>query len=60
MIDFLFENDYNTLPKSLQSASFKREKLQLLATAVGRIAPDFYWKENGKDFQLSALNEANY
>ena len=60
MIDFLFENYYNTLPKSLQSTSFKREKLRLLATAVGRIAPDFSWKENGKDFQLSTLNEANY
>ena len=61
MIDFLFENYYDVLPKSLQNASFKSEKLTLLATAVGRIAPDFTWKADGTDFQLSTLKEAkNY
>jgi thiol-disulfide isomerase/thioredoxin len=61
MIDFLFENYYDALPASLQNAEFKSEKIKLLATAIGRIAPDFSWKENGKDFQLSTLNDAkNY
>jgi thiol-disulfide isomerase/thioredoxin len=61
MVHFLFKNYYDTLPKSLQNASFKSEKLKLLATAVGRIAPDFSWEENGKEFQLSTLNNAkNY
>ena len=61
MIDFLFENYYNTLPKSMQNDKFKTEKLKLLATAIGSIAPDFSWIENGKEFQLSALDEAkNY
>jgi len=61
MIDFLFENYYDALPASLQNAKFKSEKIKLLATAIGRIAPDFSWKEHGKDFQLSTLNDAkNY
>jgi thiol-disulfide isomerase/thioredoxin len=61
MIDFLFENYYDKLPKSLQNEKFKSEKLSLLASEVGRIAPDFSWKENGKNLKLSTLNEAkNY
>jgi thiol-disulfide isomerase/thioredoxin len=61
MIDFLFENYYDALPTSLQNVKFKSEKVKLLATAIGRIAPDFSWKEYGKDFQLSTLNDAkNY
>jgi thiol-disulfide isomerase/thioredoxin len=61
MIDFLFENYYDALPKSLQNDIFKTEKIKLLATAIGSIAPNFSWKEHGKDFQLSTLNEAkNY
>ena len=61
MIDFLFKNYYDALPKSLQNATFKTEKVKLLATAIGSIAPNFSWEEHGKDFQLSTLNEAkNY
>ena len=55
IIDFLFENYYNKLPKPLQNATYKNEKLKLLATEVGRIAPNFSWKEKGKTFQLSTL-----
>jgi thiol-disulfide isomerase/thioredoxin len=61
MIDFLFKNYYDALPKSLQNVTFKTEKIKLLATAIGSIAPNFSWKEHGKDYQLSTLNEAkNY
>ena len=61
IIDFLFENYYNQLPKLLISDAFKKEKLTLLGTEVGRKAPDFSWKENGKNLKLSNLNEAkNY
>lgn len=61
IIDYLFENQYNNLPKSFQNEVYKKEKLALLATAIGRIAPDFSWKENGKNFKLSTLKEAkNY
>ncbi|MDX6745419.1 TlpA disulfide reductase family protein [Polaribacter sp. PL03] len=61
LIDFLFKNYYDKLPKSLQSNSFKSEKLTLLAAEVGRIAPDFSWKENDKTLKLSTLKDAkNY
>jgi thiol-disulfide isomerase/thioredoxin len=61
IIDFLFENYYNQLPRSLISNAFKNEKLTLLGTEVGRKAPDFSWKEKGENLQLSTLNEAkNY
>ncbi|MGB1283016.1 MAG: TlpA family protein disulfide reductase [Polaribacter sp.] len=61
IIDYLFENHYNKLPQSLQDNKFKQEKLALLIAEVGRIAPDFSWKENGKTRTLSQLNNAeNY
>jgi thiol-disulfide isomerase/thioredoxin len=61
IIDFLFESYYDQLPKSLINETFKNEKLALLETEIGRKAPNFSWKENGKDLQLSTLNEAkNY
>ena len=61
MIDFLFENHYEKLPESLQNKDFLKEKKALFATEIGRIAPDFSWKENGKNLNLSTLNEAeNY
>ena len=61
LIDYLFENHYNKLPENLQDKKFKDEKLTLLAAEVGRIAPDFSWKENGKALKLSTLNDAeNY
>ena len=61
IIDYLFENHYNKLPESLQNKKFKDKKLALLAAEVGRIAPDFSWKEDGKTFRLSQLKNAeNY
>lgn len=59
MIDYLFENYYDTLPESLQNKQFKTEKLAELATEVGRIAPDFSWTENGKKLKLSTLQDAD-
>ena len=61
LIDYLFENYYNKLPLNIQDKKFKEEKLSLLAAEVGRIAPNFSWKENGKSLSLSTLNDAeNY
>lgn len=59
IIDYLFENQYNKLPENLQDATFKKEKLALFATEIGRIAPDFSWTEKGKKMQLSTLNDAS-
>lgn len=58
LIDYLFENHYKKLPEGLQNKNFISEKMALFAAEVGRIAPDFSWKENGKNFKLSKLNEA--
>jgi thiol-disulfide isomerase/thioredoxin len=61
MVDFLLENYYDTLPKAIKSDAYKSEKITLLATEIGRKAPDFSWEENGKEQQLSTLNDAkNY
>ena len=61
MVDFLFTNYYDALPTSLQSPTFKNDKIKLLATEVGRIAPNFSWKEKGKKLQLATLSGAkNY
>jgi len=58
IIDYLFENKYNKLPEALQNEKFKAEKIALFATEIGRIAPDFLWKETGKNLKLSTLNDA--
>jgi thiol-disulfide isomerase/thioredoxin len=58
LIDYLFENHYNKLPKTLQDKKFKSEKTALFISEVGRIAPNFSWKENGRTLQLSTLNDA--
>jgi thiol-disulfide isomerase/thioredoxin len=60
-IDYLFKNHYNKLPESLQDKKFITEKEALFAAEVGRIAPDFSWKEGKKTLKLSTLNSAeNY
>ena len=46
MIDFLFKNYYDKLPTSLKSEKIKDEKIVLFTTGIGRIAPNFFWKEN--------------
>ncbi len=58
IIDYLFEKHYYKLPISLQSKEFISEKIALFVTEIGRTAPDFSWKENGKTLKLSTLNDA--
>lgn len=61
LIDYLFENHYNKLPIEVQNQKFKEDKITLFAAEIGRIAPDFSWKENGKELTLSRLNNTqNY
>lgn len=57
IVDWLFDNHYNELPSNLQDANFKKNKLEALQVSVGRTAPDFSWKEDGKDLKLSTLND---
>ncbi len=61
LIDYLFDNYYSKLPTNLQDKGFIDGKEALFAAEIGRIAPDFSWKEGGKQLTLSKLNEAeNY
>lgn len=60
IIDYLFEEHYNTLSKSLQNEQFKAEKKALFAAEVGRTAPDFSWDENGANLKLSTLKDAEH
>ncbi len=61
IFDYLFNNYYNKLPESLQNNAFREEKKAAFVAEIGRIAPDFTWKENNKKFSLSGLDEAeNY
>lgn len=55
--DWLFEAYYDKLPDDMQSAEFRKDKIDLLRASVGRVAPDFGWKEDGKDVRLSTLKD---
>jgi thiol-disulfide isomerase/thioredoxin len=60
-IDYLLENQYKRLPKSIQDQEFVAQKKKLFTAEVGRTAPDFSWIEKGKKLQLSTLDNAeNY
>lgn len=60
MIDYLFEEHYNALPKNLQNQKFKSEKMAKFAAEVGRTAPNFSWTENGVIYDLASLNDAEH
>ncbi|KGL62516.1 TlpA family protein disulfide reductase [Polaribacter sp. Hel1_85] len=60
LIDFLLKK-YNELPDGFINEAFINDKLALFAAEIGRIAPDFSWKEGTKNFKLSELKDAeNY
>lgn len=61
IVDWVFADYYSTLPANLVDTKFKQEKIALLRATVGRTAPDFGWKEDGKDTKLSTLTDGeNY
>lgn len=53
--DYIFDKHYGKLPTNLQDNNFKTSKLNLLKASIGRIAPDFSWKEGSKNFSLSTI-----
>ena len=58
--DYLFAEYYDKLPLGMQNSTYKSGILQELKTAVGRIAPNFEWKE-GEDNKVQTLeNLAGY
>lgn len=61
IVDWLFANYFDKLPVSDENKEFKKSKLESLRVSVGRKAPDFSWKEGGKQYKLSTLNDGeNY
>lgn len=60
IIDFILDEYYKKLPETLQDEKFTSEVLGKLAAEIGRISPDFSWKENNKSYQLSTLKGAEY
>lgn len=61
MVDTIFAEHYSKLPADFQDQNFKTKTLGKLQAAIGRTAPDFSWKENGKTKKLSTLKDGkNY
>ena len=61
IVDWLISDYYNKLPANLLDVKFKEEKIADLRASVGRTAPDFAWKEEGKALKLSTLADGeNY
>ena len=56
-VDYLFNNHFNKLPQEDQNKVFKKKILEKMSVNIGRVAPDFSWTENDKEFQLSSLND---
>ena len=60
IVDYIFDNYYKKLPEGLQSEKFTTEILGKLAVEIGRIAPDFSWKEDTNEYSLATLKGAKY
>ena len=61
IVDDVFANYYNKLPSSFQDAKFRSKSLEKLQAAIGRTAPNFTWKEDGKTKSLATLKDGkNY
>jgi len=59
--DILLNTYYKKLPKANQNTEFIKSYLEKTQVSIGRIAPEILWKENGKEYKLSTINDAqNY
>ena len=57
LVDHLLTNYFDKLPKENQNIKLKNKILAQLRIAIGRVAPDFSWTENGKELRLSSLKD---
>ena len=57
IVDYLFSDHYDKLPKENQNTAFKDRIISEMKVAIGRVAPDFSWKENGKDLSIANLKD---
>lgn len=61
LVDHLFANYFNKLPKENQNIRFKNKILRQLRIAIGRVAPEIIWYENDKELRLSSIKDGlNY
>tara|TARA_B110000003_G_scaffold152808_3_gene153550 strand:- start:20887 stop:22230 length:1344 start_codon:yes stop_codon:yes gene_type:complete len=57
VVEYLFANHYYSLPKEKQNVNFKKKIFEKISIAIGMIAPDFSWEENGKQILLSNIKD---
>ncbi|TVZ56507.1 thioredoxin-like protein [Lutibacter sp. Hel_I_33_5] len=61
IVNELFENYFDKLPKEHQDASFKEKMKEQIKVAYNVVAPDFSWKDGKKTSKLSELKDGeNY
>ncbi len=60
MINFVIDNYYQNLPTAYQNEELLKQVTATLKTAIGITAPDFSWKEAGKDYNLHSLTGTDY
>ncbi len=59
--DYLMKTYYKKLPPAIQNKEFTNSFNEKTVVSIGRTAPEISWKENGKEYKLSTLNDAqNY
>jgi len=57
--DYLLNSSYKKLSANIQNTEFTLNYLEKTAVSIDRIAPEISWKENGTEYKLSTINEAN-
>lgn len=58
LVDYIFDNYYIKLPKLLQNEDDIKQIQTKVKMAIGKIAPDFSWEENGSIKKLYDLKDA--
>ncbi len=61
LIDFIIDNYYNNLPEEVKNKTIINEVQEKVKLAIGKLAPEITWEENGVTKKLSELDIAeNY
>ena len=61
LIDFIIEEFYNKLPETYKNGAVINDIKEKVKLAIGKVAPEITWEENGEPKKLSELEFAkNY
>jgi len=60
MINYVMDNYYNILPESYQDEQLKDKIYGTLKTAIGIVAPDFSWDQDGRKNHLHGITGTDY